>query len=176
MTGFPVSDTMLGLNRFQAFKFPGRSTSISTEWIDCFTKSVQVTSGRPCYKESLGFKINAKQSIAAFTSKVFPDPIEANIRRYPKWMETGTGISHTVAVGRDDAPSLQISFMRTVRINSARENYTPPMGLGTFPLFDMQSYKDKFTPDAATQGGVFLPMYGMYPDGATMMSLKSSRI
>ncbi|KAI0454754.1 hypothetical protein F5B21DRAFT_514460 [Xylaria acuta] len=143
----------------QAFKFRGRSTPIADEWFDCFTVPVVVTKGRPCYKESLGYRINAHQSIASFLSRIFPDPMDAKIRRYPKWMQTSTGLSHSVAVGRDVFSSLQISFMRTVRVQGGQKSYLPPKGLGTFPLFNTQPYRDRLPPEAAAQGGLFLPMY-----------------
>ncbi|GAW10773.1 hypothetical protein ANO14919_001080 [Xylariales sp. No.14919] len=145
----------------KTFKFRGRSTPISDEWFDCFTSPVKVTKGNPCYKESLGYRINANQSIASFLSRVFPDPLHAKIRRYPKWMQEKTGISHSVTVGRSDLSSLQISFMRTVRVQEGQTSYDqlPPQGFGTFPLLNTQPYCDQLPSQAASQGGVFLPMY-----------------
>ncbi|GAW26796.1 putative integral membrane protein [Rosellinia necatrix] len=145
----------------EAFKFRGRSTPISDKWFDCFTSPVKVTKGNPCYKESLGYRINANQSIASFLSKVFPDPLHAKIRRYPKWMQEKTGRSHSVTVGRDDLSSLQISFMRTVRVQEGQTSYDqlPPQGFGTFPLLNTQPYCDQLPSKAASQGGLFLPMY-----------------
>ncbi|KAI0203059.1 hypothetical protein F4808DRAFT_458281 [Astrocystis sublimbata] len=145
----------------KTFKFRGRSTPISDEWFDCFTSPVNVTKGNPCYRESFGYRINANQSIASFLGRVFPDPLYAKIRRYPKWMQEKTGLSHSVAVGRSDLSSLQVSFMRTVRVQEGRTSYKqlPPQGFGTFPLFNTQPYYDQLPSEAASKGGLFLPMY-----------------
>ncbi|KAH6879994.1 hypothetical protein B0T10DRAFT_412368 [Thelonectria olida] len=144
----------------KSFGFNGRSSHISDEWMDCFTLPLRVTNGRPCYKASLGYQINARQSIAAFFSKVFPDPLEAKIRRYPKWMQAGTGLSHSVTVGRDDSSTLQISFLRTVRVQSEKTTISDvPKGLGTFPLFNTQPYREQLPLQAASQGGLMFPMY-----------------
>ncbi|KAI0861805.1 hypothetical protein F4860DRAFT_159420 [Xylaria cubensis] len=151
----------------QALKFRGRSTPIAEEWFDCFTVPVKVTKGPSCYKEYLGYKINANQSIASFLSRIFPDPMNAKIRRYPKWMQTNTGLSHSVVVGRDTLSSLQVSFMRTVRVQGGQQGFNklfdrdqlPPQGFGTFPLLNTQPYRDQLPSEAAAQGGLLLPMY-----------------
>jgi hypothetical protein len=145
----------------KAFKFPGRSSSILHTWRDVFTLPVQVTAGRSCYKPSDGLKINGKQSIAAFFSRTFPDPIKAKIQRYPEWMQSHTGFSHSVSVGRGNIPSLQIYFMRTVRVEANKKNHSPPIGLGTLPLLNTQPYRDQLPPGVAAKGGLFLPMYGV---------------
>jgi hypothetical protein len=144
----------------KAFKFSGRSSPISHTWRDVFTVPIQVTAGRSCYKPSDGLKINSKQSIAAFFSKTFPDPIKAKIQRYPEWMQSRTGFSHSVSVGRGNIPSLQIYFMRTVRVEANKKNHSPPMGLGTLPLLNTQPYRHQLPPGVAAKGGLFIPMYG----------------
>ncbi|GAP91530.1 putative tol protein [Rosellinia necatrix] len=153
-----LQSRILDLDPVSAFNFPGRHTPIQETWVDCFTLPVQVTDGRPCYGGPTGFKINKRQSIAAFFSKMFPDPLEANISKYPESMQKLTGLSHAVKVGKGRDSSLQISFMRTIRITGGAKEFTPPM-LGTFPLFDTQLYREKLHPDVAAQGGLFLPMY-----------------
>ncbi|KAJ3537607.1 hypothetical protein NM208_g4450 [Fusarium decemcellulare] len=142
-----------------ALKFPGRSSRITDWWVDCFTFPVRVTTGRPCYNESAGYQINNQQTIAAFFSKVFPRPMNAKIQRYQKGARHSKEWSHSVAVGRDDASALQISFMRTLRVRGQESEYEPPEGLGTFPLFNTQPYRDQLPPQAAAQGGLFLPIY-----------------
>ncbi|KAF1842273.1 uncharacterized protein K460DRAFT_345969 [Cucurbitaria berberidis CBS 394.84] len=141
------------------FKFPCRKSSISEEWVDCFTSNVEVTSGRPCFKESLGYKINQHQTVAAFFSRIFPTPVEATIRRYPGWMQDNTGLSHSVTVGCEKSSSLQISFMRTVCVRGNAKEVSPPLGLGTFPLFNTQAHRNELPPEVTSQGGLFLPMY-----------------
>ncbi|KIV92177.1 polyubiquitin [Exophiala mesophila] len=149
------------LHLSKAFKFPERSSPILHIWKDVFTLPVQVTAGRSCYKPSDGLKINVKQSIASFFSRSFPDPIKAKIQRYPDWMQSHTGFSHSVSVGRENIPSLQIYFMRTVRVEANEKNHKPPIGLGTFPLLNTQPYRDQLPPGVAAKGGLFLPMYEM---------------
>lgn len=144
----------------QYFKFPGRHSPISNKWRDRFTIPVQVTSGRPCYKQSEGYKINHKQSIASFFGALFPDPVKAKILRYPEWMQSSTGLSHSVTAERENGSKLQISFMRTVRVIGDGNSHNPPVGLGTLPLFNTQPYRDRLPPGVAAQGGLFLPMYG----------------
>ncbi|KAF5010114.1 hypothetical protein FDECE_3700 [Fusarium decemcellulare] len=143
----------------RALKFPGRSSRITDWWVDRFTSPARVTTGRPCYNESAGYQINNQQTIAAFFSKVFPRPMNAKIQRYQRGARHSKEWSHSVAVGRDDASALQISFMRTLRVRGQESEYEPPEGLGTFPLFNTQPYRDQLPPQAAAQGGLFLPMY-----------------
>ena len=150
------------LKTFQHFNFPGRRSIISDRWWDCFTIPVLVTSGRPCYAEVDGFKINTVQPIAAFFGRVFPDPLEATIATYPSWMQSSMGLSHSIAVGRADARKLHITFMRTVRVSLDSKIYEPPVGLGTFPLFDIEPYRSRLPPTMVAQGGIFIPMYGMF--------------
>ncbi|KAL7915838.1 hypothetical protein GGI35DRAFT_430805 [Trichoderma velutinum] len=144
----------------QSLQFKSCSYPISSEWIDCFTLPVRVTNGQPCYKSSLGYQINARQSIAAFFRKVFPYSMEAKICTSPKLTRDGTKLSHSVMVGKVGAPALQISLVRTVRIRSGNATvYRVPRELGTFPLFNTQTYKDRLPSQAASQGGLFFPMY-----------------
>ncbi|OTB13627.1 hypothetical protein K445DRAFT_24472 [Daldinia sp. EC12] len=141
------------------FRFPGQPWPISNEWVDFFTIPVQVTNSRPCYKESTGYKINTEQSIAAFLSRAFPNPLSAKLRQYPQQMQPNTGMSHSVTIGRNNSPGLHVCLMRTIRIKGDEDYYTPPTGLGTFSLFDTLSYKDKLPTDIADKGGLFFPMH-----------------
>ncbi|EHK21338.1 uncharacterized protein TRIVIDRAFT_70307 [Trichoderma virens Gv29-8] len=157
--GQPLLDTCC-LIIPQDFKFKGCTYPISHEWIDCFTLPIRVTNGQPCYNSSLGYQINAQQSIAAFFSKIFPDSMEAKIRKSPKLTQDGVKLSHSVMVGKDDASALQISLIRTARIQDRKATKSQvPEELGTFPLFSTQPYKDRLPSQAASQGGLFFPMY-----------------
>lgn len=51
--------------------------------------------------------------------------------------------------------------MRTVRVQEGKTSYDqlPPQGFGTFPLLNTQPYCDRLPSQAASQGGLFLPMY-----------------
>ncbi|KAK6954785.1 hypothetical protein Daesc_004754 [Daldinia eschscholtzii] len=144
----------------ERFRFPGQQRPISYEWVDFFTIPVQVTNSRPCYKESTGYKINTEQSIAAFLSRAFPNPLSAKLRQYPQQLQPNTGMSHSVTIGRNNSPGLHMCLMRTIRIKGDEDYYTPPTGLGTFSLFDTLSYKDKLPTDIAAKGGLFFPMHG----------------
>ncbi|KAI0914989.1 hypothetical protein F4823DRAFT_630084 [Ustulina deusta] len=73
-------------------------------------------------------------------------------------MQARVGLSHSVAVGRDDFSSLLISFMRTVRVQGG-QSCLPPRGLGTFHLLNTQPYRNQLPPKAVALGGLFLPMY-----------------
>ncbi|KAJ6020836.1 hypothetical protein N7540_006340 [Penicillium herquei] len=146
----------------RAFKFPTRESPISDEWKDVFTVPVQVTNDRPCYHKSLGYKINARQSIAAFFSKVFPDPIEARLCRYPNMIQPDPDVYHQVIVGKEheDSAIARIAFNRTVPILNDNSDYVPPDRTGEYPLFSTEAYRDKLPVDIVTQGGLFFPMQG----------------
>ncbi|KAL7933606.1 hypothetical protein V8C35DRAFT_280468 [Trichoderma chlorosporum] len=141
------------------FKFKGCSYPISREWIDCFTLPVRVTDGPSCYNASAGYQINKQQSIAAFFSKIFPDPLKARIRRHPRLTSSGVKLSHTVTVERDDASVLQISLARTAQISDNEiDAYSVQETSDTFPLFNTELYKDQLPLRVTSQGGLFFPM------------------
>ncbi|KAI1801665.1 hypothetical protein F4811DRAFT_451374 [Daldinia bambusicola] len=144
---------------FEGFKFPGRSSPITNLWKDVFTVPVQVISDRPSYKKSPGYGINVEQSIADFCSRAFPNPISAKLREYPQQMQSSIGMSQSVIVGKEDCPEVHISFMRTIRVKGDENKYTPPPGLGSFPLFDTSLYKNKLPASVAAKGGLFFPMH-----------------
>jgi hypothetical protein len=131
-------------------------------WKDVFTSPVEVTSGRPCYDQSRGLKINRLQSIASFFSKAFPQPIEAKLHCTSE-TDKSTPFSRisagSIGVARGKDPELFISFMRTVRVPEDSKNYDLPPGLGSFPIFDIRPFSHSLPPSMVTQGGLFLPMY-----------------
>jgi hypothetical protein len=142
------------------FTFSGRASPISTWWSDVFTKPIEVTSGRPCYSASRGYKINSKQSLADFFSRAFPSPIQTKLGQVKENQEQGsTPRSDSVEIGAGTEPDLRVSFIRTIRIPEDGKNYPLPPGLGTFPLFDMQPFRSLLPPEMVAQGGIFLPMY-----------------
>jgi hypothetical protein len=137
--------------------------SLRYTWVDVFTLPVEITTGRPCYDQKKGLKINHNQSIATFFSKVFPNPIQANLSREMRLDQSSpfqNVASTSVAVGQGDTePDLLISFMRTVRIPEDKKNHALPPGLGRFPLFDVRPFAHRLPPSLAAQGGMFIPMY-----------------
>lgn len=156
------SDTKLvdlGEGHFRAF---GRE--ISKTWIDSSTTPIQVTNGRPCYDGARGYKINSRQTIASFFSRVFPNPVEAKIDaplvngvRQPF---TG-GSSSNIIIGQNGKTSMRLSFHRTVRIPEDGASYNLPPGLGRFPLFDVRPFSHKLPVSVVSKGGIFLPIYSM---------------
>ena len=52
-----------------------------------------------------------------------------------------------------------ISFQRTLRIPDDGRAYPLPPGLGAFPLFKVEDYRDRIPPLWQALGGVFIPMY-----------------
>jgi hypothetical protein len=52
-----------------------------------------------------------------------------------------------------------VSFQRTLRIPDDGRTYPLPPGLGVFPLFKVQEYRDRVPPEWREQGGAFIPMY-----------------
>lgn len=52
-----------------------------------------------------------------------------------------------------------VSLHRTLRVPDDGKTYPLPPGLGTFPLFRVDDYRDRLPPDMSEQGGVFVPMY-----------------
>lgn len=142
------------------YKIKGRDSAIMTEWKDCFTSCVKVTSGSSCYKDNLGYRINENQTLASFFSKIFPTSMEAKIRECPDCIRTSVDMSHSVFVGSKSASgSLHISFRRTERVPKGEKVYSPPEGLGTFPLFSTYDYRDKLPTNVASHGGLFFPMF-----------------
>ncbi|MCC6326811.1 MAG: hypothetical protein DCC43_10120 [Candidatus Brocadia sp.] len=56
-------------------------------------------------------------------------------------------------------PRFSVSFHRTLRIPDDGRVYPLPPGLGAFPLFKVDDYRDCIPPLWREQGGVFMPMY-----------------
>lgn len=52
-----------------------------------------------------------------------------------------------------------IDFQRTLRIPDDNREYPLPPGLGNFPMYHIDDYKDKLPQKWLDHGGVFLPMY-----------------
>jgi hypothetical protein len=52
-----------------------------------------------------------------------------------------------------------VSLHRTLRVPDDGNTYPLPPGLGTFPLFRVDDYRDRLPPEISERGGVFVPMY-----------------
>ena len=55
--------------------------------------------------------------------------------------------------------ALSISFQRTVRVADNGETNDLPPSLGTFPIYETESYEDKLPKHMAGKPGYFIPMY-----------------
>ncbi|KAK4139151.1 uncharacterized protein C8A04DRAFT_33378 [Dichotomopilus funicola] len=164
-SGTPLSKLGLllpGIKPVFSFKFKGQETAIPPIWRDMSTTPVQVTAGRPCYDRSRGLKINQTQQIAAFFSRVFPDPLEAKLdweADYEDSSPFSRVSSESITVGRGGEPQLVISFQRTIRIPEDSKDYDLPPGLGRVPLFNIHPFSGMLPPEMVAQGGLFMPMY-----------------
>jgi hypothetical protein len=141
--------------------FPGRDTPILPEWKDVFTRPVEVTSGRPCYNSSRGYKINARQTLADFFSRAFPSPVETQLRQDPRADKdrNSEGKYYSVAIKGRSSKDPLISFERTIRIPEDSRDYPLPPGIDSFPLYDIRQFSSKLPAEMVAQGGLFLPMY-----------------
>lgn len=112
-----------------------------------------------------GLKINRKQTIASFFSKVYPNPVEASLDSEPDNTDLPNQFKHVasdrIRIGRDGETGLLISLMRTVRVPEDQSNYDLPPGLGRFPVFNMKPFSDRLPASMVAQGGLFFPMYQM---------------
>jgi len=59
----------------------------------------------------------------------------------------------------EDWPTLQVSFIRTLRIPDDGRIHRLPAGLGLFPIKRIEDYKSRVPESWAKSGGVFFPMY-----------------
>lgn len=146
------------------YRFPGRQSLISTTWRDVFTEPVHVVDDKPCYSRTKGYKIHAKQTLADFFSRAFPRTFGTNLSGSLIDTSTngGNNSSYAMAIGTDSACHILIHFMRTIRVLEDGKEYNLPRGLGSFPLYDTQTFKSRLPTDLASQGGVFLPMHGKF--------------
>lgn len=138
---------------------------INTRWMDVSTLPVTVTHGRSCYDKEKGLQINRNQSIAAFFSYLFPNPIETSLSKSGQLGQSSPFCdvaSSSVEIGNDRSDDLVISFMRTVRVPENSKDYDLPPGLGKFPLFNVLPFSKSLPESMVSAGGIFLPMYRMY--------------
>lgn len=63
--------------------------------------------------------------------------------------------ANTIRIGERFA----LSLYRTLRVPDDGNTYPLPPGLGTFPLFRVEDYRDRLPPELLEQGGAFLPVY-----------------
>jgi hypothetical protein len=52
-----------------------------------------------------------------------------------------------------------VAFYRTLRVPDDGKAYPLPPGLGAFPLYRVEDYRDRVPPDVRRQGGVLIPLY-----------------
>lgn len=52
-----------------------------------------------------------------------------------------------------------VSFHRTLRVPDDGRTYPLPPGLGTFPVFRVDDYRDRLPPAMRRRGGAFIPVY-----------------
>lgn len=67
-----------------------------------------------------------------------------------------------VEIGNDEiriGERFAVSFYRTLRVPDDGKTYPLPPGLGTFPLFRVEDYRDRLPSEIRKQGGVFVPVY-----------------
>ncbi|KAK0509728.1 hypothetical protein JMJ35_008122 [Cladonia borealis] len=143
------------------YRFSGRQSPIFNTWRDVFTEPVQVAADEPCYSRAKGYKIHAKQTLADFFSRAFPQVLEARLSRSSTEPagKGGPSVSDAIAIGTEHEPHILIHLMRTIRMPRDEKVYSHPPGLGSFPLYDMQPFESRLLADLATRGGIFLPMY-----------------
>lgn len=150
------------IDDFKSFKFADRKGVINSTWEDIFTTPVEVTSGRSCYNEDQGYKIHLDQTIAAFYSKAFPDPIQVKLRAHRASSGSEDQPSYSIMVNHGNQAEAQISPMRTLRVPEDDMEYAMPNSLGTFPLYDVKSFSGELPTPMVAQGGIFVGMHGMY--------------
>lgn len=151
----------------QGYKFAGFEGQISQDWKDVFTVPALVTTGKSCYDEAQGLKINMNQTIASFLSKAYPSPLEARLydgddSEYSYNDKSAPFVkvsAHSIAVGDIKEPDLVISFQRTVRVPETGKRHELPPGLGNFPIFDIRPFAANLPQSMVAKGGLFFPMY-----------------
>lgn len=62
---------------------------------------------------------------------------------------------HSIQIG----PNFEVEFQRTLRIPDDGNEYPLPPGLGSFPIFRVEDYKDTVPKRWLEKGGFFIPMY-----------------
>ena len=62
---------------------------------------------------------------------------------------------HSIQIG----PNFKVEFQRTLRIPDDGNEYPLPPGLGSFPIFRVDDYKDTVPKRWLEKGGLFIPMY-----------------
>jgi hypothetical protein len=128
-----------------------------------FTTPVQVTDGPSSYDRSKGFRVNEKQSLAAFFGRVYPNPLNVKLTPEPSFPKGGESrFSDSIMISKGGGGYLNISFMRTVRVPDNNKAHKLPPGLGKFPLFNVEAFKKGLPWQVTAQGGIFLPMYRKY--------------
>jgi hypothetical protein len=65
-----------------------------------------------------------------------------------------------IAVKSPEGGRLDIALRRTVRVPDDGRSYNLPPNLGSFLLYDVNTYKDKLPVSVVQKGGFFMPIHG----------------
>jgi hypothetical protein len=135
--------------------------SIDPIWKDYFTKEILVTSGKSCFSQTKGFKINQNETLASFFARITPSFVETTLEL--EATASGGMFPDTLRVTKGKTKSFDIGFMRTIRVPDNGKVHNLPPGLGRFPLFNISSFKDRLPEEMVNKGGIFLPIYRELP-------------
>jgi len=132
-------------------------STINTIWKDYDTDEVVVTSGKSCFSRSKGLKINHNQTLASFFSQLAPAPMVTELVSEAE--NSACPFPDTLKVRSGKERSVDIAFMRTIRVPDNGKVQNLPPGLGRFPLFNISSFQERLPQEMADKGGIFFPIY-----------------
>jgi hypothetical protein len=138
--------------------FLGDEEPISLTWNDVRTIPVRVTTGRPRFDQNGRLEMNKNQTLASYFSRVFPSNLKMEIYNCS---DHSSKRLESIKVFINDSEHLNISFRRTIRIPEDGRVHKLPPDLGSFPLFNVENFKDRLPKEMVIKGGLFFPMYRM---------------
>lgn len=137
----------IGRSKYRAeIAFLGDESEIETTKYDYKTTPVEVVARPSSFSTLKGFKINQKQRLAEFFSRLYPDNInpslESSLESEKKLKQRY--LSDTIRFWSSKEDSLRISFIRTIRIPQDGLDHKLPLGLSKFPLFSVKEFEESF--------------------------------
>jgi hypothetical protein len=106
-----------------------------------------------------GLQINQNEALASYFSRLFPSNLDVQVTHCT---DDNNHYPNSSIMVQDSTGHFEMSFRQTLRVPDDGKVHKLPPSLGPFPLFNVENYRHKLSPELTMTGGLFLPMYRTY--------------